>query len=123
MRKYLIEYKNMTEPLSYKKAQDAVLKRYATEPGSKGESQAWKIQSIERIMATPDEQLTGYDLRTFHSFMEDVEIEVNAIEIAVPIVRNLCEKACEPTAVVEKKPAEPTQSLPDNPHGVDLDWN
>ncbi len=111
----------MTEPSSYKKAQDIVLKKYATQPGEKGQSQAWKIEQIQRITSTPDDKLTDYDLRLFRSFMEDIEAEVNAIELAVPIVKKLCEKACEPPAVVEKKPAEP--SLPESPHGIDLDWN
>jgi hypothetical protein len=114
----------MTESAErYKRAQTIVLKRYATEPGQKGQSQIGKIKEIERIMATPYEQLTDYDVRTFHAFMEDVEQEVNQIELASPIVKELCKKACEPPSVVEKKPAEPTQSLPESPHGIDLDWN
>lgn len=114
----------MTETAErYKRAQTIVLKRYATEPGQKGQSQVGKIKEIERIMATPSEQLTDYDLRVFHAFMEDVEQEVNQIELASPIVQKLCQKACEAPAVVEKKPAEPEPSLPESPHGIDLDWN
>lgn len=114
----------MTETAErYKRAQTIVLKRYATEPGQKGQSQEDKITNIERIMATPDEKLTDYDVRTFHAFMEDVEQEVNQIELASPIVQKLCQKACEPPAVVEKKPAEPEPSLPDSPRGIDLEWN
>jgi hypothetical protein len=115
----------MTETAElYRKAQDIVLKRYATEPSSKGQSQAWKIQTLAEITATPDDQLTAYDVRTFHEYMADVEEEVNRIELVKPIVQELCKKACEPPAVVEKKPAEPIEpSLPENPHGIDLEWN
>ena len=115
----------MTETAErYKRAQDIVLKRYATEPNSKGVSQAWKIQALAMITATPDDKLTDYDIRTFHEYMEDIEQEVNRIELVKPIVQELCNKACEPQAVVEKKPAEPIEpSLPESPHGIDLDWN
>ena len=113
----------MTETAEqYKRAQDVVLKRYATEPNAKGVSQAWKIQTLAMIAATPDNQLTDYDVRTFHEYMADLEEEVNRIELVKPIVKELCKKACEPPAVVEKKPATP-ESLPESPHGIDLDWN
>jgi hypothetical protein len=114
----------MTEPDLYKKAQDVVLKRYATEPGQKGASQSWKIQRLSEIASTPDDELTDYDVRTFHEYMNDVEEEANRIETVKPIVQELCKKACEPPAVVEKQPAEPDKpSLPEDPHGIDLSWN
>lgn len=115
----------MTETAElYKRAQDVVLKRYATEPGQRGQSQAWKIDRLAVIAATPDNQLTDYDVRTFHEYMADLEQEVNRIELVKPIVKELCKKACEPPAVEDKKPAAPIEpSLPENPHGIDLDWN
>lgn len=110
----------MTRKEDYKKAQDIVLKRYATEPGSKGQSQTWKIERIEKIMATPDEQLTDYELRTFSEFLDEVEEEMCRIEVAIPNVIRPPEKV----AAVEKKPAEPEPRLPDTTnHGIDLDWN
>jgi len=109
---------------AYKRAQDVVLKRYATEPGQRGQCQKWKITTIVKIMGTPDDKLSDYDIRTFHSFMNDVEQEFNRIEVVSPIVKELCKKACEPPAVEEKKPAEPTnQGLTENPNGINLDWN
>ena len=110
----------MTDPSLYKKAQETVLKRYATEPAERGQSQEWKIGTIAQITATPDEQLTDYDIRTFHSFMEDVEAEMNnTVTTVVPPIKKLR----EPLAVVEKKPAGCEPSLPENPHGIDLGWN
>ena len=114
----------MTEADLYRRAQEVVLKRYAVEPGSKGQSQEWKIRMLSMITSTPDNQLTDYDIRTFHEYMADIEEEVNRIETAKPIIEEIYKKACEPPAVVEKKPAEPTdESLPENPHGIDLGWN
>ena len=111
----------MTKKEDYKKAQDTVLKRYATDSGSKGQSQFWKVSQIERIMATPDEKLTDCDIRMFAEFLNEVEEELNRIEMAIP---NVIRPPTEKVAAVEKKPAEPEPRLPDpSAHGIDLDWN
>jgi predicted AAA+ superfamily ATPase len=110
---------------NYKTAQETVLKRYATELGSRGQSQKYKITDIARITATPNDQLTSFDIRTFHEYMDEIEEEMTRIEIAKPIVEvSAVKKEPEKLAVADKKPAEPTEpSLPESPHGIDLDWN
>jgi hypothetical protein len=102
----------------YRMAEEIVLKRYATEPGEKGQCQKWKITAIAK-----DRKDGRLDTSVLELFMEDVEREVNRLLAVKPIVQELCKKACEPPSVVEKKPAEPEPSLPDSPHGIDLDWN
>jgi hypothetical protein len=118
-------------------AEEIVLKRYATELGSKGQCQKWKIKAIAN-----DRRDGRLDTSVLQLLMEDIEKEVEQLLAVKPIVQELCKKsceppaviekkpaepepkkACEPPAVIEKKPAEPTQSLPGNPHGIDLDWN
>lgn len=99
-------------------AEEIVLKRYATELGQKGQCQKWKITAIARDRA--DGRL---DTSVLELFMDDVERVANRLEIVKPVVKELCsKKACEPPAVVEKKPA-PSESLPESPHGIDLDRN
>jgi hypothetical protein len=101
----------------YKMAEEIVLKRYATELGPKGQCQKWKITAIAQ-----DRKDRRLDTSVLELFMDEVEREVNRLISVKPIVQELCKKACEPPAVVEKKPAEP-ESLPESPHGIDLDWN
>lgn len=102
----------------YRMAEEIVMKRYATELGSKGQCQKWKIKSIA------DDRRDGrLDTSVLELFMDEVEHEVNRLLLVKPIVQELCKKACEPPTVAEKKPAEPEPSLPDIPHNIDLDWN
>jgi hypothetical protein len=101
----------------YRMAEEIVLKRYATELGPKGQCQKWKIKSIA------DDRKDGrLDTSVLNLFMDDVSREVERLLAVKPIVQELCKKACEPPAVVEKKPASP-ESLPESPHGIDLEWN
>jgi len=102
----------------YRMAEEIVMKRYATELGPKGQCQKWKIKAI-----ASDRKDGRLDTSVLELLMEDVEKEVNRLLSVKPIVQELCKKACEPPAVVEKKPAEPEPSLPESPHGIDLDWN
>lgn len=104
----------------YRMAEEIVLKRYATELGPKGQCQKWKIKAIA------DDRKNGrFDTSILTLLVEDVEMEVNRLLSAKPIIQELCsKKVCEPLAVVEKKPAEPIEpSLPESPHGIDLGWN
>jgi hypothetical protein len=102
----------------YKMAEEIVLKRYATELGQKGQCQKWKITAIAN-----DRKDGRLDTSVLELFMEDVSREVERLLSVKPIVQELCKKACEPVAVAEKKPVEPEPSLPESPHGIDLDWN
>lgn len=109
----------MTEMANrYRMAEEVVLKRYATELGQKGQCQKWKIKAIAN-----DRKDGRLDTSVLGLFMEEVEREVNRLLSVKPIIQELCNKACEPPSVAEKKPAEPTQSLPDTLNGIDLNWN
>lgn len=102
---------------TYKTAEELVLKRYATQPGEKGQCQKWKIPAIAQ-----DRKDGRLETSVLKLFQEDVEREVDRLLLVKPIVKKLCEKACEAPAVVEKKPASPN-GLPEDPHGIDLEWN
>jgi len=102
----------------YRMAEEIVLKRYATELGQKGQCQKWKITAI-----ADDRRDKRFDTSVLELFVDDVERDVERLLSVKPIVQELCKKTCEPLAVVEKKPVETEPSLPESPHGIDLDWN
>jgi hypothetical protein len=65
----------MTEAANvYKQATEAVLKRYETDTGDKGQTQGWKVKAIAE-----DRKSGRLDTSVMTAFVSDVELEVNRI--------------------------------------------
>ena len=102
----MIELSEMAK--NYKLAEETVLKRYATEPGNKGQSQAWKISAIR------DDRLAGRDSSTLTTFVDDIEMEVNRLLNLRPVAIDIPKKPVEPNKISVEPPT---------PHGgLDLEW-
>jgi hypothetical protein len=96
---------------TYRQAEEMVLKRYATESGEKGQSQAWKIPAIR------DDRKNGHlDTSVLDLFQTDVEKEVNRLLAMQPIVVEIPKKASEPKKLVAVEPPQPHG-------GLDLNWD
>lgn len=105
---FLIHNQTMSEMGDrYRKAQEIVLKRYATEPGEKGQSQEWKIKAIEE-----DRAGNRFNTSIMEIFADDVEREVNRLLSIRPIVQKLSEKTCEKVSTEPLKPSLPPKQPP-----------
>jgi hypothetical protein len=103
----------------YRMAEEIVLKRYATEPGSKGQCQKWKIKAIA------DDRKDGrLDTSVIELFIGEIEREVDSSIVSAikPTAQEFPKKEPEKLSVVDKKPAEPIEPrLPENE--TDLGWD
>ncbi len=95
----------------YKQANDDVLKRYQEEPEDR-----WKVNAITEHRSG----IRNHD-SVMADFAEDVERTVDELVNATKSVP----QTVAPTTPPNAKPIDKTKlpKTPDNPQGIDLDWN
>lgn len=101
----------------YKQANDIVIKRYQEDPENR-----WRMFAINDCRAGKGEHTS-----VMNRFVEDVEIVVK--ELVEGVAKPSIPTAVAPTVSPNVKksaplpPAENRPKTPDNPAGIDLDWN